>query len=483
MQPSPSPIPRPFSHRSLSLTARIPGKWGSVMNNWSIVLQACCSVALLICGQAHAQGVQPYPNAITDRQVHSKTPILPPSVNAVFTDRDFGSAMVRVTDESTDSSLSGGYFRSPGGAGSVWSADGQKFYVIARGGAKFAFGFDAESMSIRSLPGAKPGTGVWIPLRAGPTFSFADADLMYGTLPNAPLTIATHRFSTGVTSPLVDTTKCATEPPLASHVFTDDVTVSSDDERVLVAEGAKQFGAHMFVTVFDKRLGCRWYNTQTGQIKGRWGVSGQASIADKFLVRHAAISGSGRYVKIEVDHFGFFVWDVATLNVAACPTHGGPICGQYAAVGYNDYVNAAGEVDEMNTLKRPLKDLALIRQLVNPLPVPHLWGMEKRFTWSNGRLNDKAPVCGTTYSYDGDTSITQPYDGEIFCIETDGLQSTIWRFGHNRAVWNSAFFYTAPLANISLDGRFLMFTSSWDNQVGVTDTGAPRTDVWIVKLH
>jgi len=452
------------------------------MNKWRIVLQACWSIVPLTCGEVHAQAAQPFPNAVTDRQVHSKAPMFPPPVDTAFTDPDFGSAMVRVTDENTDSSGSRRYFRSPGGMGSGWSADGQKFYVIEGGGAEFAFAFDAATMSVRSLPGAKPGEGAWIPLRVGSTFSFVDPDLMYGTLPTAPLTIATYRFSTGVPSPLVDTTKCATEPPLASHVFADDVTVSSNDQRLVVAEGAKEFGAHMFVTVYDKRLGCRWYNTQTGQIRGKWGVSGQASTADKFLIRHSSISGSGRYVKIAVDHFGFYVWDVATLHVTACPTHGGPICGGYAAVGYNAHINAAGEVDEMNTLKRPLGNLAQFRQLVHPLPLPHLWGMEKHFTWSNGHWNDNAPVCGTTYSYDGDPSVTQPYDGEIFCIETDGLQSNIWRFGHNRAVWNSSLFYTAPLVNISLDGRFLMFTSSWDNQVGTTDTGEPRTDVWIVKL-
>lgn len=452
------------------------------MCKWNVVVQACWSVALLICGQAHAQGIQPYPNAITDRLVHSKTFMPPPAVNTVFTDPDFGSAMVRVTDERTDASLSRSAFRSPGGTASAWSADGRKFYVIGRGGAKFAFGFHAATMSVTSLPGAKPGAGVGIPLRGVPTFSVVDPDVIYGNLPNAPLTIAIYRFSTGVTAPLVDTTKCATEPPLAPHVFADDVTVSTNDQRVVVAEGANQFGSHMFVTVYDKRLGCRWYNTQTGQIRGRWGVSGQASTTDRFLIRHSSISGSGRYVKIEVDHFGFYVWDVATLHVTACPTHGGPICGQYAALGYNDYINAAGEVDEMNTLKRPLGNLAQFHQLVHPLPLPHLWEMEKRFTWSNGRSNDNAPVCGTTYSYDGDQSVTQPYDGEIFCIETDGLRSTLWRFGHNRAVWNASFFYTAPLVNISPDGRFLLFSSSWDNLVGTTDSGAPRTDVWIMKL-
>jgi hypothetical protein len=109
----------------------------------------------------------------------------------------------------------------------------------------------------------------------------------------------------------VDTRTCGTNPPLAADVTSGYIiTTSADDNRVVITEGAKAFGAHMFVTVYDKRLGCRWYNTQTGEIGGQWGVLGHASIGDHYLIRHAAISGSGRYIKIAVDHFGFYVWDV-----------------------------------------------------------------------------------------------------------------------------------------------------------------------------
>ena len=454
---------------------------GLRMQKFGIVLQAALSLAFFVCVEAHAQGVQPYPNAITTREVRSKTPMLPPPVNIVFTDPDFGSEMVRVTDENMAPSGSRGFFVNPGGLMGAWSADGQKFYVFGESGRGFAFGFDAADMSIKPLPGTAGGEGLSIPLR-WPTFSFVDPDLMYGTLPNAPLTIASYRFSTSVITPLVDTTKCGTEPPLASHVYSDVVNVSRDDKRLVAAEGAKEFGSYMFVTVYDKHLGCRWYNTQTGQISGSWGASGQASTGDKYLVNHSEISGSGRYVRIGVEHFGFYVWDVATLNVTACPVHARPDCAGYSAIGHNDLINAPGEIDEMNTLKRPLGDLTRFTQLVHPLPLPHLWGMEVRFSWTNGKLNDYAPVCGTTTSYDGDPSVKQAYDGEIFCIETDESRSTIWRFAHNRAAWDNPYFYTAPLANVSLDGRFLLFTSSWDNQVGTTNTGAPRADVWIVKL-
>jgi hypothetical protein len=450
-----------------------------------IVSLMCWSVVFSMCGHAYAQGIQPYPEAITDRLLHPKTPMPPPPVRTVFTDPDFGSSMVRVTNRRTDSTRLGSFFHNPHASANAWSADGGKFYLMREDELDLAFGFDQTTMQVSSLPGARPNQGFRIPLQPGPTFSSVDPDLMFGTLPKAPLTIASYRFSTGKTSVLLDTTTCGTRPALAPNVTSDALmTASADDSRVVISEGARQYGSHMFVTVYDKVLGCRWYNTQTGDVGGQWGALGQASVGKSYSIRHTSISGSGRYVKIESDGAGgFYVWDVETLNVTLCPLRKGLLCDGYAALGYDTQINAAGSIDEMNTLKRPLGNLADFTQLVVPLPLPHYWGMEKRFTWSNGSLNDDAPVCGNTYSYDGDRSITQPYDGEIFCIETDGLQSTIWRFGHNRSVWESGWWYTAPFGSVSLDGRFLMFTSSWDNQVGTTPNGGPRTDVWIVKLH
>ncbi len=112
--------------------------------------------------------------------------------------------------------------------------------------------------------------------------------------------------------------------------------------------------------------------------------------------------------------------------------------------------------------------------------------MEKAFAWSNGAFNGNVlpPVCGATYSPKGNPEVTQPYDGEVFCIETDGVASTIWRFAHNRAIWEGDnFYWTKPYGSISLDGRFFAFTSSWDEQVGTFWNDAPRTDVWIVELE
>jgi hypothetical protein len=443
------------------------------------------TLVLVASGYLSAQGIAPYPNAVTDQALHAKTAKSAPPVNVMFHDPDFGSEMVRVTDPSTDPKHPFTYFRNADNETNMFSSDVHKFFVVNGHGGLLAFGFDPSSMLIRSLPGATPGGEVRVPLRTGATFSFVDPDLMYGADPKSPLSISGYRFSSGKTNAVFDATKCGTQPALLAvpRAVIGDVTISGDDSRIAVTAGGTHFGNRVFVIIYDQKSGCRWYNTQTGKIGGQWGLVGNAAAPQTFPIRHAHISGSGRYVKISVDHVGFFIWDVATLNVHACYVPYGPSCDGYGSLGKNAYINANNGVDDIDTLKRPLATMKNFVHLVDPLPSPHNTGMERHFAWSNGHLKDSAPVCGSTYPPDGPAEIKQPYDSEIFCVETDGLGSTVWRFAHHRATWDPEYFWSEPFGNVSIDGRFFLFSSSWDGQVGNTLDGDPRSDVWIVKLE
>jgi hypothetical protein len=284
---------------------------------------------------------------------------------------------------------------------------------------------------------------------------------------------------------VIDTTECQTQPaldPTNPKVLSDDDVTVSQNDRMSISEGGPQFDLDMFVVVYDQTLGCRWYNTQTGQIGGQWGAIGTAT-ASGFFIEHAYLSKSGTYVKINSPKSGFYVWDIATLGVTFCPIHGGLACAQYGATGNNSFVNQAGSIDEMNLLRRPLDDLSGFTELVSPLPTPHTFGQIWHFTWMNSLQDDNAPICGTLYNTVGNWTITRPFDDEIACVETDGAASTVWRFGHHRAFWTTPFFNTQPLGNVSPDGRFLMFTSAWDAQLGNDPQGNPRSDVWIVQLQ
>jgi len=457
------------------------------MKNCRLIAFAFCLFLDIALPNTFGQGVAPYPNAITDRVVRKETPKRAPRVNKVFRDPDFGSLMVRATDETTYSRHPNGYFRSPAvGEKNTWSADNKKFYFIGDGNA-LAFAFDPSTMKISSLPGATAGQPLVLPLGPSPMFSFVDPDLAYGTSNTKPFTISEYRFSTNTATPLIDTTTCGLQPSLDTTnrlVRTnEDVSLSSNDKRVAFSEGGSEEGNHMFVVVYDKNLGCRWYNTQTGQIGGQWGVSGYAT-APAFLIATARLSGDGKYVKVYSYGFGEYFWDLETLRVTPCELHTDLHCGGYSALGHSSYINPFGGIDEMNIVKRPLDNLSAISPpLVWPLPEPHEWEQSKHFAWVNGDVDDNRPVCASIYSYDGDREITREWDDEVVCIETDGMASTVWRFAHHRAYMVSRFFNTQPLGNISKDGRFFLFTSGWDGQLGLTPDGTPRTDMWIVKLE
>ncbi|MGA8815062.1 MAG: hypothetical protein WB523_21120, partial [Candidatus Sulfotelmatobacter sp.] len=78
--------------------------------------------------------------------------------------------------------------------------------------------------------------------------------------------------------------------------------------------------------------------------------------------------------------------------------------------------------------------------------------------------------------------VTGPWQNEIDCAETDGKASKVWRFAHTYSTARNGFWST-PRGNVSQDGRFFMFTSDWEDQLGKKPNGNQyRTDVFIVEL-
>ncbi len=449
-------------------------------------LSAVC-LCFLLCGlnavPAVAQSPDPYPHATTDKNIHPKTPMAPPAINLPFNDPDFGTQMVRVTDGNSDPLGTGASYQAASAGTDEWSQDGSKFYVGATGGGLFAFGFDPSAMTVQSIGGANAGQGFLLPLRPGATFSRVDSDLLFGTLSKTPLVITAYRFSTNTTSTVIDTTTCGTVPALVPGpgvLSDDDVNLSENDARVSISEGGNEFGHHMFAVVYDKKLGCRWYNTQTGEIGGQWGPTGAATTSDRYLIRHAYLSRDGHYLRIALNQ-GFYVWDLETLKVTSCLPPSGPQCSGYSVSGYTHVAGRSDYVTDWNTIKRSLSDLTQITPLVFPL-TPGIWGQEKHFTWNNNNANDTMPLCGSIFTYYAEDAINRPYDGELFCLRTDGLASTIWRFAHHRSNVDGDVFNSEPTVSISRDGHFLLFNSNWDEQLGTLPNGNARADMWIAKL-
>lgn len=448
--------------------------------------QAVTAVASLKITVDTAQGScggPPVYCARTDMNLQKETPMPAPAVNAVFNDPDFGSQMVRVTDSQI---LTGAghpnlnYITNSSAEQNTWNTDSTKFYVIGTGGNYLLYSFDAATMQVTwdQIPNSNNSA---IPVE-GDAFSRTDPNVVYGWVNGPGHTIAEYNISSNTTTNLVDTSSCVPGLSLVSSM--DDVSVSAGDQRLLTYEGGPVQDTDMFVVVYDRTSGCRWYNTQTGQIGGQWGPSGPATTRASFLLHNARIAISGDWAVLD-GTTQRYVWEIGTQNVYLCSINSSPYCGGHTVGGYTHLINSSGTVDDMNVVIRPFSLPNSSIPLIHPLPTPVEWTYDKHWSWNDDDLSDSMPVCGSTYLEQvGGRSITRTWDREVVCIRTDGVQSEVWRFAHNRSVYNGDFEST-PRGNVSQDGKFFMFTSTWENQLGL-QTGSRtlyREDVFIVRLY
>src|SRR5207244_3571479 len=122
-----------------------------------------------------------------------------------------------------------------------------------------------------------------------------------------------------------------------------------------------------------------------------------------------------------------------------------------------------------------------VTALITPVLLPSQYGQDTHPSWNNVQSDEKQPVCMAQYREDN--LVQRAWDGEIICIETDGVASRVWRFAHHRSQYVS--FWDTPRANVSQDGRLALFTSSWGGTLGTADAsdgGGPRQDAFVVQL-
>jgi hypothetical protein len=409
-----------------------------------------------------------------------------PDVNVVFTDPDFGSRMVRVTDADVlvNMGLSNiNYVTDSSAEQNPWNTDSTRFYVIGTGGNFLLYSFDPATMQAtwESIPGAINGA---LPVE-NVTFSRTNPNIVYGEAQSPDQVIAQYDISANNLTDLIATTSCV--PGLATSSHMGDVSVSAGDQLLLTYEGGQQQDTDMFVVVYEKSLGCRWYNTRTGEIGGQWGPVGKATSGASFLMHNARISLSGDWAVLDSSTSALkFFWQVGTLNVNACGISQAPYCGGHGVGGNINFVNSSGLLDDMNIMIRPFDNLNSSAELINPLPKAVQWGFDKHLSWNDDNSTDTMPVCGSTYlEENGPKAINRAWNREIFCLRTDGVQSQVWRFGHHRSVYQGGDFWSTPRGNVSQDGKFYMFTSTWENQLGPQPglVGRFREDVFIIELH
>jgi hypothetical protein len=407
-------------------------------------------------------------DAVCDRNVYPY-PRLPSLGDAgfQFTDPTFGSRMLRVTDGRTRRETVGRAWSSPSSAETAaWNVDSTRFYVVGGGGEQLPFDFDPTTLKASRVGGLVLSFG------GEPTFSFVDPDVLYAGHGSR---LVSYRLSTRAQTALHDVHSCLPGVPVHGLM----VSGTKDDGRLLVYVGGEVQDRDTIVYVFDRTRGCRWMNTQTGQVGGAWGPTGVYNGDKGLLLHNARISKGGRWARVITSNGGAgeYFWDIESLTLTACPGRGAPNhCNGHAVMGFTKAINQRQLGDAMEFAIRPMATPTSARPfpaLIKPLLTPAQWVVDTHPSWNNVQPDDAQPVCMEVYR--PDNLVQRAWDGEIICMRTDGAASTVWRFAHHRS--RVASFWDQPRANVSQDGRFVLFTSNWEGRVG-----AGRQDAFIVQL-
>jgi len=319
--------------------------------------------------------------------------------------------------------------------------------------------------------------GLLLSLDGEPTFSFVDPDLIYG---ESGSTLVSYRFSTGVQTTLHDVHSCL--PGITVHGT--GIAGTSDDQRLLVYVGGAAQDADTTVYVWDRTLGCRWLNTQTGQAGGQWGPSGAYAGDSGYTIHNARMSKNGQWAKITVGGgagpAGIYFWNIGTMTVIPCSVSSAPFCPGHFVMGFNLAIDHRGLTDGLNFGIRPMSNPNAVTQLISPELTPTEFQVDTHPSWNNVQPDDAEPFC--TEVFRTDDRVDRAWDGEIICVQTQA-PATVWRFAHHRS--RVVAFGDQPRANVSQDGRFLMFISNWEQTLGTqsaADGGSIRDEVFIVQL-
>jgi hypothetical protein len=271
------------------------------------------------------------------------------------------------------------------------------------------------------------------------------------------------------------------------------VTVSKDDQTFSTSfslTGGQ--GSGVWVVVWNRAHGCRWMNTQTGQVGGGWGPTGTINVGDRFFIHNSRLSKDGKWVKIGFERclsvcaggVELYLWQIDTLNLTACTIANN--CMGHTALGYSHMVNSPTTPSQQTQSIRDLSTLDNQTQLWSNGPPTHIpW--DNHPSWENVTAGDNYPYLSSSKTA---VPIAYAWDNEVDAFSTDG-SGRVYRFAHTFSSGQSPFFSSAnAIGSVSADGKFFAWSSDWEGTLGSTNGGKTcslnsncRSDVFIVALH
>lgn len=365
----------------------------------------------------------------------------------------------------------------------AWNTTSTMFFAETNGGSVLVLSFDPTTHAITPLYGASVPSGEW---------SRMNADVAYSFVSSTDPIIGSMTFSSQTTAPqpvaiadLATVPNCV--PALAGVTLWKEMSISRDEQTFVVAASSGVQDTAIYAIVYNRTKGCRWYNTQTGQIGGNWGPVGQATTTDSYTLHSIRISGDGQTVFLgpsAASNTGRKFWTIDSLQVVS-PTSGLLNTGHFA-IGYSGMINTAGLTADKNwcklgmayrTFADPSNPIFIIPS-VSQCGDTGLAG-DDHSSWNNDDSSDDQPFFTSTIN---PTPITSAWQNEVLGFSRTS-PGTVWRFMSTYNTGTSTFFTCQNgIGTVSQDGKWFTFTSDWGNTLGVDSAGNHRCDVFVGQL-
>ena len=432
-------------------------------------------------------------NAITDRVPRPHPPLAQlGAAGSAFVDPTFGTRMMRVTDANIIPAFpSMSYVTMANGQNTEWNADSTKFLVSLLNGYSAIFQFDPLAFSATLMMDPNNPGEVFFP-RGFQMFSFSDPNVYYAMTDTRHVSVA-HNLSTGQTSTIVDWDTLIPTAGLPSVYFAGGVSADFTGTVFSTPIGGIQ-QTHPYIVVYNSTTAqSAVLDLKNSQVQMFGSTSFQPlSYQLGYGVHSSFLDRSGRYVSITLGNPISptaipnvpltLIWDTQTGQISPW----GPYPCGHDAVGFGGAVNQCGiqsGTDSNGWWMRQFNNLNNVTELALPeVSQPYRWTTDGHPSWNNARPGMNVPFAQEIFVTDSLNPYfpTRAWDGEIIAVPTDG-SGTIWRFAHHHSILNGNF-YDQPRANISQDGRYVLFTSNWENSFGTDSYGNHRLDVFLVEL-
>jgi hypothetical protein len=369
---------------------------------------------------------------------------------------------------------------------------------VANDGTTIPFSFNPSTMTAARIPGAGDG-GLTLPFYTEATFSFTRPNVIYGGGgPNAR-SVLEYDFSTGTTSTVVD---LDTIVPGLAGTYIGAMGSTAAPEYYLVSFGGGAQDQHYYAMWFPiGNLGARkLLDTVQSTING---VATATTL--NFHLHGVAIDKTAQYVFLYPTSVDLapprsaaqvYLWNTTTDAITALPA--AMLSGGHDSAGYGVWVNqdccTTTTWDAMQWQFRSLAAPQTTRDIINPVLTPKEVYNEDHSTWNNAQSASLVPFISSTYRAPYETAAWRAWDDEIIAVQTTapppGQQATVWRFAHHQSIVASDtdpmsfYFWYQPIANVSPNGQWVIFTTNWAKKLGMDsiERNTHRQDVFLVRL-